>query len=71
MKQCPKCHKSFERLLAVSRIDNKTMICDDCGTLEALESIPQRMLSPQERTKISVMATGNKWAVENFQAVHN
>ncbi len=71
MKQCPKCSRSFDRLLAVSRTDNETMICDACGTLEALENIPQRILSPQERTKIAVMATGNKWAMENFHAVHN
>ncbi len=28
--------KKFERLLAVSRTDKKTMICDECGLSEAL-----------------------------------
>lgn len=32
MKICPKCGREFERLLALSRIDNKTMIRDECGT---------------------------------------
>lgn len=41
MKICPKCRKSFERLLAVSRIDNKTVICDACGLNEALGGLPQ------------------------------
>ena len=68
MKICPKCGRGFERLLALSRTDNKTMICDECGTMEALESLPQGVLSPQERTKIAVAATGNKWAMENFNA---
>jgi predicted RNA-binding Zn-ribbon protein involved in translation (DUF1610 family) len=36
---CPSCKQTFERLLALSRKDNKTMICDSCGTREALESL--------------------------------
>lgn len=71
MKICPKCERKFERLLALSRTDNKTMICDECGTKEALDSLPHGILTPQERTKIAVAATGNKWAMENFNATHN
>lgn len=71
MKICPKCGREFERLLALSRIDNKTMICDECGTLEALESLPRGVLSPQERTRMAVAVTGNKWAIENFNVTHN
>lgn len=71
MKICPKCGRKFERLLAVSRVDNKAMICDDCGTMEALDSVPQGSLTPQERTRLMVAATGNKWAMENFNATHN
>lgn len=37
MKKCKKCGRSFSRLLALSRTDNKTMICDDCGIREAKE----------------------------------
>lgn len=36
---CPKCNTESERLLALSRRDNKTMICDSCGTNEALEDM--------------------------------
>jgi len=71
MKICPKCGREFERLLALSRTDNKTMICDECGTMEALDSLQRGALSPQERTRIAVAATGNKWAMENFNATHN
>ena len=42
MKICPKCGRKFERLLAVSRTDKKTMICDECGLLEALLSARKR-----------------------------
>lgn len=60
MKICPKCGRKFRRLLAMSRTDNKTMICDDCGTMEALASVFHGVLTPQEQTQISVAATGNK-----------
>ncbi len=72
MKKCPTCGKEFERLLALSRRDNRTMICDRCGMMEALEDYGEyRLSSPQERTKAAVYATGNKWAIENFEATHN
>lgn len=71
MMKCPKCGRKFERLLALSRSGNKTMICDECGTMEALDSLPRGILIPQERTRIAVAATGNKWAMENFNATHN
>lgn len=30
-----------------------------------------RKPNPQERTRAAVYATGNKWAIENFEATHN
>lgn len=39
MKVCPKCGRQFDKLLAVSRRDNRTMICDSCGNMEALEDM--------------------------------
>jgi glutaredoxin-related protein len=36
---CPRCGKIFNGVPALSRKDNETMICPDCGTREALESI--------------------------------
>lgn len=71
MKICPKCGRKFERLLAASRVDNKMMICDGCGVMEALDSVPHGMLTAQERTRLAVAATGNKWAMENLNATHN
>lgn len=36
---CPKCGKLYNELPALSREDNQTLICPDCGTREALESL--------------------------------
>ena len=35
--QCPICHKITDDYPALSRKDNKTNICNDCGQTEALE----------------------------------
>lgn len=83
--KCPKCGKETEWLRALSRVDNKTRICDECGTKETLDagltegsSIRKSILAcvgrrstPQDRIRAKVQATGNKWAVENFNATHN
>lgn len=84
--KCPKCGKDTEWLRALSRVDNKTMICDECGTKEALDaagltegsSVRKAIIAcvgrgrtPQERVKAKVQATGNKWAMENFNDTHN
>ena len=39
MSVCPKCGKTYFDRPALSREDNETLICPDCGTREALESI--------------------------------
>ena len=36
---CPKCGKHYHGTPALSREDNETLICPDCGTREALEGI--------------------------------
>ena len=39
IKICPRCGKPYHDVPAISREDNETLICPDCGTREALESI--------------------------------
>ena len=52
---CPKCGQHtlyiqpYEAWNAVSRLDNKTYICPDCGTLEALETIMTGSPAPKSR----------------------
>lgn len=36
---CPRCGHSYCEPPALSREDNKTLICPDCGTREALETL--------------------------------
>ena len=36
---CPRCGRSYYGAPALSRADNETLICPDCGTREALDSI--------------------------------
>ena len=36
---CPLCGKPYHGAPALSRTDNETYICPDCGTRQALESI--------------------------------
>lgn len=36
---CPLCGKAYSEPPALSRTDNLTAICPDCGTRQALESI--------------------------------
>lgn len=37
MKRCPICNNLYDEPSAISRIDNKTEICSQCGTKQALE----------------------------------
>ena len=36
---CPKCGRRYTEHPALSRTDNETLICPDCGIREALDSI--------------------------------
>lgn len=75
--KCPKCGKEYDRLLALSRIDNETSICDRCGMEEAMADYGRHLKkmkprqTPYERTLGEVLKSGNKWALENFLATHN
>ncbi|MBQ9347847.1 MAG: hypothetical protein IJT94_11025 [Oscillibacter sp.] len=46
---CPICGQTYHGRPAVSRLDNLTLICPDCGTRQALESIG---VEPGEQAKI-------------------
>ena len=38
-RTCPRCGRTYTERPALSRTDNETLICPDCGTREALESM--------------------------------
>lgn len=48
-RTCPKCGCVYTGVPALSRVDNETLICADCSTKEALESIG---ISKEEQKKI-------------------
>ena len=49
------------------RVDNSF----GCGIVYSSGDSSPRRETPYERTKREVEATGNKWAIENFNATHN
>ena len=42
---CPRCGQAYREHPALSRLDNETLICPDCGTREAL-------VKPEEQEQI-------------------
>ena len=46
---CPACGQAYTGHPALSRKDNETLICSDCGTREALTGMG---VSPEEQEKI-------------------
>ena len=49
LRICPICGRPYSGVPALSRTDNKTKICPDCGTRQALESIG---VDKEEQAKI-------------------
>lgn len=46
---CPKCGRPYSGSPALSRMDNHTLICPDCGAREALETLG---ISQEEQDEI-------------------
>ena len=46
---CPRCGRAYSESAALSRADSQTLICPDCGTREALDSIG---VKPEEQEQI-------------------
>lgn len=49
LRVCPLCGQTYIEPSALSRTDNETLICPDCGTRQALQSIG---ISAEEQEKI-------------------
>jgi len=55
---CPLCGEAYGSLPAISRTDNETQICPDCGSRQALEALG---VSEVEREKIiSIINRGRR-----------
>lgn len=55
-RTCPICGETYTAVPALSREDNQTLICPDCGTRQALASIG---VGPEEQEKILGMIKNN------------
>ena len=55
-KKCPICGHEYTDVPALSRIDNVTLICPDCGQRQALESIG--VVDPAEQDHIIGVSKG-------------
>ena len=49
IRACPLCGKTYAEPPALSRTDNETLICPDCGVRQALDGIG---ISTEEQEKI-------------------
>lgn len=61
-RECPHCHCNLD----------PGEICD-CRKRQQEKAEPQtrpRPMRPYERVRAQVRATGNRWAIENFEATH-
>ena len=57
LKICPKCGRAYSEVPAISREDNQTLICPDCGTREALATLG---ISEEEQERILAAIHGCK-----------
>lgn len=57
IKICPRCGRSYYGAPALFRVDNETLICPDCGTREALESI-----GVDEKEQEEILATIHRYS---------
>lgn len=46
---CPHCGKTYTAFPALSRVDNETLICPDCGVREALDCIGVVCVEEQDK----------------------
>lgn len=60
---CKNCGSKDIEYLGVGRC-----YCNNCK--KETESKDKYILSPYERTRNYVYSTGNRWAIENFNATH-
>lgn len=64
----PERKKGMEREMEFEkqRIDSQEEIMEQ----EKTDQKKTRPMSPYERTRAAVYATGNRWSIENFKATH-
>ena len=49
LKKCPKCKMSYKRPSAISRLDNKTEICELCSLAESITNLLNYLLQKKQK----------------------
>lgn len=62
---------TFDELGAIFAVECKDGRTFDKFIDDEFNMICKPVQTPYERTRAAVYATGNKWAIENFNATHN
>ena len=65
MKICPRCKKEYSGYPALSRRDNKTDICSDCGTDEAIFDFAMAKLDKRKDVIEMLKADECRWLDRN------
>ena len=52
-RKCPKCKLEYKRPPSISRLDNKTEICELCGTAEAMALM--KMAMNDKKVELSIV----------------
>ena len=66
MRQVTVCAKCGTK--AIEYLGNDRCYCKACQSEQ--DTRDRYIETPQERTRRAVYATGNRWAIENFNATH-
>ena len=53
LKRCPKCKLEYKRPSAISRLDNKTEICELCATAESMAIF--KMATENKKIELSIV----------------
>lgn len=65
-KKCPECGETYVGFSALSRIDNETYVCPDCGLRQALNDfIKHRLEMLQRKVYGKTLERGDKIKLEN------
>ena len=73
IKKCPICHGLYTDAPALSRKDNKTLICPNCGMNEAMEAFKAAHVAPEKphhmtvREKLEAIAESEELNRERVQ----
>jgi len=67
VSMCAECHGNNFEFIDGSHFER--CFCRDCG--KETNVLEKYVESPYERRRNAVYATGNRWAIENWNATHN